>query len=86
MNQKKGNQEGNINNSNLHEANSESWDIPLPSQAPSKGQSLNGAQLNVQKLMNVLGMPTMTMMLIKLKGDPELAKSLCSFLNDELVD
>ena len=35
--------------------------------------------------MNFLGMPTTTTMLVKLKGDPELAETLRSFLNNELA-
>lgn len=42
------------------------------------------AHLNAQKLMIFLGMPTPTNMLIKLKGNPKLAKTLRSFLNNEL--
>ena len=44
-----------------------------------------GAQLNAQKLINFLGMSTTTTMLVRLKGDPELAGTLHSFLNDELA-
>ena len=51
---------------------------------PSEGQSVRVAQLNAQKLMSFLGMTTTTTMLIKLKGNPELAKTLRSFLNNEL--
>ena len=44
-----------------------------------------GAQLNAQKLINFLGMPTTTTMLVRVKGDLELAKTLRSFLDDELA-
>ena len=63
----------------------EPWNMPFPPQTPSEGRSVVGAQLNAQKLINFLGMPTTTTMLVRLKGDPELAETLRSFLNDELA-
>ena len=79
------NTKGVLENQNIYEDMDGQWDIPSPVQSPSEGRSLNGAQLNVQKLMSFLGMPTTTTMLIKLKGDPELAETLRSFLNDEIA-
>ena len=63
----------------------EPWNMPFPPQTPSEGRSVVGAQLNAQKLINFLGMPTTTTMLVRLKGDMELAETLRSFLNDELA-
>ena len=63
----------------------EPWNVPFPPQTPSEGRSVVGAQLNAQKLINFLGMPTTTTMLVRLKRDPELAETLRSFLNDELA-
>ena len=61
------------------------WNLPFPTRTPSEGRSEVEAQLNAPKLMNFLGMPTTTTMLVKLKGDPELAETLRSFLNNELA-
>ena len=58
---------------------------PFQLVSPSEGRSEVEAQLNAPKLMNFLGMPTTTTMLVKLKGDPKLAETLRSFLNNELA-
>ena len=60
------NREGVLETQNMNENIDDQWDIPSPAQSPSKGCSLNGAQLNVQKLMSFLGMTTTTTMLITL--------------------
>lgn len=48
--------EGVLQNQNIYEDMDDQWDIPSPVQSPSEGGSLNGAQLDVQKLMSFLGM------------------------------
>ena len=58
--------------------------MPFPPQTPLEGRSVVGAQLNAQKLINFLGMPTTTTMLVMIKGDLD-AKILRFFLNDELA-
>ena len=61
------------------------WNLPFPTCTPFDGRSEVEAQLNAPKLMNFLGMPTTTTMLVKLKGDPESAERLRSFFNNELT-
>ena len=59
--------------------------MPFQLETQSEDQSRAGAQLNVNKLISFLNMPTTTTMLIRLKGDSELVETLRSFLNDELA-